>query len=45
MINKILATFDEAVADIPDGATIMFTGFGRPGTPRNLIAALLRQGA
>ncbi len=45
MTNKILATFDEAVADIPDGATIMFTGFGRPGTPRNLIAALLRQGA
>lgn len=45
MKNKIYATFDEAVADIPDGATIMCSGFGSPGTPRNLIGALLRQGA
>lgn len=44
MIDKRVATFDEAVADIPDGATIMFGGFGQPGTPRNLIAALLRRG-
>jgi 3-oxoacid CoA-transferase subunit A len=43
--NKLLASFHEAVADVPDGATIMFGGFGQPGTPRNLIAALLRQGA
>ena len=45
MKNKVLGTFDEAVADIPDGVTIMFPGFADPGTPRNLIAALLRQGA
>ena len=45
MRNKVFSTFDEAVADIPDGATIMFSGFGAPGVPRNLIAALLRQGA
>lgn len=44
-MNKVLGTFDEAVADIPDGATVMMGGFGPPGMPRNLIAALLRQGA
>ena len=38
-------SLDEAVADVPDGATIMFGGFGAPGVPRNLIAVLLRQGA
>ena len=45
MKNKRYDSFDAAVADIPDGATIMFSGFAGPGTPRNLIAALLRQGA
>jgi 3-oxoacid CoA-transferase A subunit len=45
MRNKIYDTFDAAVTDIPDGSTIMFSGFAGPGTPRNLIAALNRQGA
>lgn len=45
MKNKIYATLDAAVADIPDGSTIMFPGFGNVGIPRNLIAALLRQGS
>ena len=45
MKNKIYESFDAAVADIPDGSTIMFSGFAGPGTPRNLIAALLAQGA
>ena len=36
---------DDAVADIPDGATISFGGFARTGFARNLMAALLRQGA
>ena len=45
MKSKVYATFDEATADIPDGSTIMFPGFSAPGMPRNLIAALLRQGA
>ncbi len=45
MKSKVYPTFDDAVADIPDGATIMFSGFAGPGTPRNLIAALHRQGA
>ena len=45
MRNKVYRSFDEAVADIPDGSTIMFPGFAGPGQPPNLIAALLRQGA
>ena len=45
MKNKVYRTFDEAVADIPDGATIMFAEFSRIGSPQNLIAALNRQGA
>ena len=45
MKNKVYSTLEQAVADIPDGSTIMFPGFGPPGMPRNLIAALLRQGA
>ena len=45
MKNKICQTFDESVADIPDGSTIMLPGFGGVGSPQNLIAALHRQGA
>ena len=45
MKNKIYGSFDAAVADIPDGATIMFADFGGIGAPQNLIAALHRQGA
>ncbi len=45
-INKVYASFDEAVADIHDGATIMVGGFAGPGgLPENLIAALHKQGA
>jgi len=45
MKNKIFNSFDEAVAGLPDGSTVMFPGFGGVGLPRNLIAALNRQGA
>ena len=45
MKNKVFRTFDEVVADIPDGCTIMSPGFGGVGVPRNLLAALHRQGA
>lgn len=45
MKNKVYCSFDTAVADIPDGAVIMFADFGGIGAPQNLIAALHRQGA
>ncbi len=44
-MSKVLPTMADAVADIPDGATVMISGFTGPGTPRNLIRALLEQGA
>ena len=43
-MNKVIATSDAAVADIPDGATLMIGGFGLCGIPENLIAALVRKG-
>ncbi|MFE8598676.1 CoA transferase subunit A [Archangium violaceum] len=43
-MNKIIANVDEAVRDIPDGATLMSGGFGLCGNPENLIAALHRKG-
>ncbi len=43
-MNKVVAGADEAVAQIPDGATIMMGGFGLCGIPENLITALHRRG-
>jgi 3-oxoacid CoA-transferase subunit A len=43
-VNKVVASADEAVADIRDGATVMVSGFGLCGNPENLIAALHRKG-
>ena len=45
MKNKIYQTFDAAVADVSDGSVFMAPGFGGVGIPRNLLAALNRQGA
>ena len=45
-MNKIINTFEEAVADIADGASIMIGNFAGPGgTPYYLIHALRKQGA
>jgi 3-oxoacid CoA-transferase subunit A len=45
MIDKVVASADEAVKDIFDGATLIVGGFGLCGIPENLVAALDRQGA
>lgn len=45
MITKTVASVTEAVAGIPDGATVMIGGFGRAGQPVELINALIDQGA
>ena len=45
-LNKIVNTFDEAVADIPDGAIILVGNFAGPGgTPFYLIQALRKKGS
>jgi 3-oxoacid CoA-transferase subunit A len=43
-MNKVYTNADAAIADIPDGATIMAGGFGLCGIPENLIDALQRKG-
>jgi 3-oxoacid CoA-transferase A subunit len=43
-MNKVLRSPEEAVAMVPDGATIMMGGFGLCGIPENLIAALAARG-
>jgi 3-oxoadipate CoA-transferase alpha subunit len=45
VINKQYRTVAEAVADIPDGATVMVGGFGASGSPIELLHALIDQGA
>ncbi|UCC59506.1 MAG: 3-oxoacid CoA-transferase subunit A [Dehalococcoidia bacterium] len=44
MINKVFNSFDDAVADIPDGASILMMCWGVSATPQNLIAATKRKG-
>jgi 3-oxoacid CoA-transferase subunit A len=44
-LDKVYPSVDEAVADIPDGASIAIAGFFTAGTPIPLIQALARQGA
>ncbi|MEM7523168.1 MAG: 3-oxoacid CoA-transferase subunit A [Pseudomonadota bacterium] len=44
-MNKAIMSAAEAVADIPDGASIMVSGFGGAGAPVELVHALLDQGA
>ncbi len=43
-MNKVVRDADEAIRDVPDGATLMVGGFGLCGIPENLIKALQRKG-
>jgi 3-oxoacid CoA-transferase subunit A len=43
-MDKTCASAEAAVADIPEGATVMVGGFGLSGNPENLIRALHRKG-
>ena len=45
MIDKIVDSMAEAVAGVPDGATVAISGFGGAGMPSALIDALIAQGA
>ena len=44
-MNKVVRDAAEAVRDIPDGASVMISGFGLCGIPENLIAALRAKGS
>jgi 3-oxoacid CoA-transferase subunit A len=43
-MDKTVASADAAVADLPEGATLMAGGFGLCGIPENLIAAIAKKG-
>ncbi|MEJ8818278.1 CoA transferase subunit A [Lacibacter sp. H407] len=43
-MNKVVSNADEAIKDIPDGATLMLGGFGLCGIPENCISALVKKG-
>ena len=43
-MNKVVAGADEAVKDIPSGATLMLGGFGLCGIPENCISAIVKKG-
>ena len=43
-MNKLFPSAQDAIADIPDGATLMVGGFGLCGNPENLIGALAARG-
>jgi 3-oxoadipate CoA-transferase, alpha subunit len=45
MVDKTLATCQQAVARVFDGATILLGGFGDPGLPGQILEALRLQGA
>ena len=45
MIDKIVPSLEAALADVPDGATVMIGGFGTAGLPNELVEALIAQGA
>ena len=45
MIDKIVASVADALADVKDGSTILMGGFGGAGMPSELIDGLIEQGA
>lgn len=45
MINKIATSVADALAETPDGATVLIGGFGTAGIPNELIDGLIAQGA
>jgi len=45
VIDKLQPSPAAALADVPDGATVMIGGFGEAGLPQELVSALLDQGA
>jgi len=45
IMDKVYLSTDDAVADIPDGASIAIGGFFTAGTPIHLVQALARHGA
>jgi 3-oxoacid CoA-transferase subunit A len=44
-MDKVVASATDAVADVPDGASLAVGGFGLSGIPWTLIDALVAQGA
>jgi 3-oxoacid CoA-transferase subunit A len=42
-MNKVFKNADDAIKDIPGGATIMLGGFGLCGIPENCITALIKK--
>src|SRR5882762_6403468 len=43
-MHKVVASAEEAIQDVFDGASIMVGGFGLCGIPENLVRALVRKG-
>lgn len=43
-MNKIVGSYDQAIAGMKDGARLMVGGFGLCGNPENLISAVHRAG-
>ncbi|MCD6010280.1 MAG: CoA transferase subunit [Flavipsychrobacter sp.] len=43
-MKKVVSGADEAIHDIPSGATLMMGGFGLCGIPENCIAAIVKKG-
>ena len=43
-MHKVVASAEEAIQDVFDGATVMIGGFGLCGNPENLLRALAAKG-